>query len=120
MDSIVNSPIDFELNEDNLLPSTSLITQKLELELKEYNLYLDSRKVWSAHIRAMVWIIIGMNIIFIIFVGFGWWNFKNPWLGRIIFAGNFTDVLGLAFILVKHLYPEKDHKNPRNKGIVTT
>lgn len=78
-----------------------------KLQLREYEEYLKYRQIWSRAILSFVIFILIFNVIFISMVGFRLWTFSDEWIARIIFLGNFAEVLGFAKILVDFLFPSK-------------
>lgn len=95
----------FLSQEDLTLTKAEQDLRKYELELERYRDYSHFRKTWSMAILGFVIVILCINILFIFFMGFNVWHFQDEWIPRIIFSGNFLEILGLAKIVVDFLFP---------------
>lgn len=80
--------------------------QLQELKLREKTDFLSFRKEWSRNLLYLVVFIVVFTAAFLIAVGLGWLTFMDEWLVRIIIAGSFIEVLGLAKIVVDFLFKE--------------
>jgi len=80
---------------------------KLEsLVLEEKSDFLSLRKWWSKALLIVVYIIVVFDMVFLVLVGLGVLQYHDEWLVRLILAGNFVEVLGLAKIVVDFLFKE--------------
>jgi hypothetical protein len=77
-----------------------------ELRLREKSEFLQFRKKWSNYLLMLVVFIVVFNAVFLLAVGYGWIQFADEWLVRIIVGGSFIEVLGLAKIVVDFLFRE--------------
>jgi uncharacterized membrane protein (DUF485 family) len=77
-----------------------------ELRLKEKIEFLSFRKQWSTYLLSLVVAIVLFNAGFLLLIGMKALTFQDEWLVRIIFAGSFVEVLGLAKIVVDFLFKE--------------
>ncbi|MFA9288599.1 MAG: hypothetical protein ACEQSA_01835 [Weeksellaceae bacterium] len=84
--------------------------QLQELRLREKTDFLSFRKEWSRNLLYLVVFIVVFTALFLIAVGLGWLSFMDEWLVRIIIAGSFVEVLGLAKIVVDFLFKEPPEK----------
>jgi hypothetical protein len=77
-----------------------------ELNLKEKSEILGFRKKWSNNLLWLVVVIVVFNGLFLLAIGRDLLQYQDEWLVRIIFAGSFIEVLGLAKIVVEFLFKE--------------
>ncbi len=90
--------------EDELLELSELGEDFVELKYQERAEFLQFRRRWSMALLGVVYIIVIFDILFLIAVGLGWLSYLDEWLVRIIFIGNFIEVIGLARIVVDFLF----------------
>ncbi len=99
------SPLDEAVSlEEQLLSLSEMSEDFIELKYQERAEFLQFRRRWSMALLGVVYIIVFFDIIFLIAVGLGWLSYLDEWLVRIIFIGNFIEVIGLARIVVDFLF----------------
>lgn len=99
------SPLDEAVSlEEELLSLSEMSEDFIELKYQERAEFLQFRRRWSMALLGVVYIIVFFDIIFLIAVGLGWLSYLDEWLVRIIFIGNFIEVIGLARIVVDFLF----------------
>jgi organic radical activating enzyme len=81
-------------------------TKISELILREKSEILGFRKKWSNNLLWLVVSIVVFNAMFLLAIGRNLLAYSDEWLVRIIFAGSFIEVLGLARIVVQFLFKE--------------
>jgi hypothetical protein len=86
-----------------------------EIGLRERIEFLDFRKEWSRRLLTLVVFIVLFNAVFLVLIGRDILQFRDEWLVRIIFAGSFIEVLGLAKLVVEFLFkiPPDERVRPR-------
>ena len=98
--------IEETVTEEALAEEAKYKVKLQQLQLKEKSEFLEFRKQWSKNLLTLVILIVVFNALFLIAVGLGWLTFLDEWLVRLIIAGSFVEVLGLAKIVVDFLFKE--------------
>ncbi|MCR5941847.1 hypothetical protein FG152_13585 [Ochrobactrum sp. XJ1] len=82
------------------------IDRELDFErLKAFKNHHDSKKQWSDFMIDVMTILIGFQMVLLIMVGFGWWDFsKYEWLLPLLLVQNFAQIVGLALVVVRSLF----------------
>ena len=76
------------------------------LEISEKAQYLNLRKQWSKHIKVAFWIILSSALTFISLLGLDILDYsKYTGLPQVILGAFFLNIVGLAFIVAKFLFP---------------
>ncbi|WP_347416640.1 hypothetical protein [Paracoccus sp. (in: a-proteobacteria)] len=67
---------------------------------------------WSQFLMWVLGGMIGFQWALLGMVGFGWWDFSAyQWLLPILLVQNLGQIIGLAFVVVKSLFKDLDHKS---------
>lgn len=74
-------------------------------KLKAFKNHHDSKKQWSDFMIEVMAILIGFQMLLLIMVGVGWWDFtKYDWLLPMLLVQNFAQIVGLALVVVRSLF----------------
>lgn len=87
----------------------------MQLKVKEYSDTLRMRTQWSYFLMGAVALSIIFQITLILLVGSKLLMFADEWLARLLFPGIFGEILGLVYIIIRYLFPEKI-KHPEDPG----
>jgi hypothetical protein len=96
--------------EEELISLSEMSEDFVELKYQERAEYLQFRRRWSMALLGVVYIIVFFDILFLLAVGSGILQYQDEWLVRLIFVGNFIEVVGLARIVVDFLFKEPPSK----------
>lgn len=79
----------------------------IQLRLKEKYEYLQMRTEWSRILMIFVSGIYIFQMAVFVAVGKNLLIFNDIWLARLLFPGIFIEIIGLVYIVVKYLFPNK-------------
>lgn len=89
----------------NKLNKTSL-EEKYKLEIDAMKDILNMRKSWNCFIKFFVGLLILTQIVIIFLIGFHKLNYDSNTVISIFFSETFLQIVGLAIIVVKYLFPQ--------------
>jgi hypothetical protein len=92
--------------EETIIVDANIQLEELKLKIQEKSEFLTYRRQWSRYLLYLLVVIVVFNSAFLVAVGRGLLTFKDEWLVRIVFAGSFVEVLGLAKIVVDFLFKD--------------
>lgn len=85
------------------------VTSEAEIKLKGLEDYFRMRGSWSSCLKWALFIILGFNIGMVWFVGKGILKYSDEWFLRIVLTTNLADIIGLAVVIVKFLFPNQNN-----------
>lgn len=81
---------------------------KEDVEKEGRTNFFSHRKWWSRFILGWISLLIIFNIILTIFVGLGWFDFKNyQWFVTTVTTETFLQIVGLGFVAARYLFSGK-------------
>ena len=89
--------------------SRILVTSGAEIKLKGLASYFTMRERWSHCLMIAIFIVLGFNILMVWFVGIGTLMYSDEWFLRIVLTTNLADIIGLAVVIVKFLFPNQNN-----------
>ena len=88
-----------------------IFLENLEIQNNKLKQYNELQIEWSAYIKGILWASTMLCWLMIYGIGSGILNFeKYPNFPHVVVGSFFVQVIGLAYIVTKHLFPQEELK----------
>ncbi|MCH7471719.1 hypothetical protein IIA79_02045 [bacterium] len=88
-------------------PETLKEHKRASIEATGREEFFGLRKVWSKHLARILTFLVGSQIVTLVLVGFGGFDFSaNQWFINLVMGENFVVIIGLCYVVVKYLFSE--------------